>query len=200
MNVEKRAIRQRLREQRRALTAEAVEAAGWAVQEQVLRFAPYTAAVSLIAYITHENELPTAGLLRAAERSGRGLFLPRSTPPIGVVRWQTGEPLVAGCGGVYQPADGRDTLPEVPGVALVPVVGWDATGQRLGRGGGFYDRLFAALTTGITRVGLAYEFQLCPELPRDPWDIPLDYVITERRTVRCERTGAALQKGGLQLS
>jgi 5-formyltetrahydrofolate cyclo-ligase len=200
MNVEKRAIRQRLREQRRALPARAVEAAGRAVQGQVLRFPPYTAAVSLIVYIAHENEVPTAGLLDEAARSGRSLFLPRTTPPIGVVRWRAGEPVGAGRGGVYEPADTMVTLPELPAVALVPVVGWNATGQRLGRGGGFYDRLFAQLPTGITRVGLAYEFQEYPELPRDPWDVSLDYVITERRTVQCDAVAPSLQKGGLQLS
>lgn len=200
MSAEKRAIRQRLREQRRALPMHTVEAAGRAVLEQLLGFPSYTGAVSLIGYIAHENEVPTAGLLEEAVRSGRSLFLPRSTPPIGVVRWRAGESLVAGRGGVYEPAGTMVTLPELPAVALVPVVGWRATGQRLGRGGGFYDRLFAQLTTEITRVGLAYEFQECPEFPRDPWDMSLDCVITERRIVRCDRTEGSLQKGGLQLS
>jgi len=197
MNVEKRAIRQRLREQRRALSAQTVEVVGRAVHEQLLRFPPYTTAVSVIAYIAHENEVPTAGLLDEAACSGRSLFLPRSIP-IGLVRWRPGEPLTVGCGGVCEPAQGVATRPELPAVALLPVVGWEMRGGRLGRGGGFYDRLFAELTAEITRVGLAYEFQECPELPRDPWDISLDYVITERRIVRCVGSAPSLQKGGLQ--
>jgi 5-formyltetrahydrofolate cyclo-ligase len=200
MKGEKRAIRQRLREQRRALPAHTVEAAGRAVHEQLLRFPPFAAAVSLIAYIAHENEVPTAALLDEAARCGPDLFLPRITPPVGVARWRPGQPLGVARGGVYEPVDGVVALPAMPALALVPVVGWDATGQRLGRGGGFYDRLFAELTPGISRVGLAYEFQEYPELPRDPWDISLDYVITERRIVRCDGTEVSLQKGGLQLS
>ena len=200
MNVEKRAIRQRLREQRRALPAHTVERAGRAVREQLHTFAPYTAAVSLIAYIAHDNEVPTAELLDEAARCGRDVFLPRATPPIGVVRWCPGEPLATGRGGVCEPADESVTVPQAPAIAVVPVVGWDATGCRLGRGGGFYDRLFTTLTTGVTRVGLAYEFQECPALPRDPWDVSLDYVITERRIVQCDAAHASLQKGGLQLS
>ena len=200
MNAEKRAIRQRLREQRRALPARTVEAVGRAVQAQLLRFPPYLAAAAVIAYIAHENEVPTAGLLDEAARRGRGLFLPRITPPAGMVRWRPGEPLVADRCAISEPANGWVARPELPAVALVPVVAWDRQGSRLGRGGGFYDRFFAELMTGITRIGLAYEFQECPGLPRDPWDVPLDYVITERRIVQCGGAEVSFQKGGLQIS
>ena len=111
------------------------------------------------------------------------LYLPHSAG--GVVRWRLGDSLAVGRGGVREPLRGAPEHPETPAVALVPLVAWDRYGGRLGRGGGFYDRLFAELTSGITRVGLAYEFQEYAELPRDPWDVSLDYVITERRIVRC---------------
>jgi 5-formyltetrahydrofolate cyclo-ligase len=201
MNVEKRAIRQRLRAQRRALPTGTVKAAGRAVQAQLRAFRPYRAAASVIAYIADENEVPTEGLLEEAAGLGRSLYLPWSGTPVGVVPWQLHAPLKVGHGRVSEPAEGTPTRPELPAVAFVPVVGWDVHGCRLGRGGGFYDRLFAELTTGITRVGLAYEFQECAELPRDPWDVSLDYVITERRIVQCGCVvEPSVQKGGLQLS
>jgi 5-formyltetrahydrofolate cyclo-ligase len=200
MNVEKRAIRQQLRERRRALSAEAVEAAGRAVQAQLLALPPYKAAVSVIGYIADENEVPTTAVLEETASSGRSLYLPHKTG--GVVRWCLGDNLGVGCGGVREPLRGSPEYPQTPAVALVPLVAWDRYGGRLGRGGGFYDRLFAGLTSGITRVGLAFEFQEYAELPRDPWDVSLDYVITERRIVRCGGlvAQASFQKGGLQLS
>ena len=200
MNVEKRVIRQQLRERRRALSAEAVEAAGRAVQQGLRALLPYTLAVSVIGYIADENEVPTAGVLEEAARSGRNLYLPHSDG--GVVRWRLGYSLAVGQGGVREPLRGVPEYPETPAVALLPLVAWDRYGGRLGRGGGFYDRLFAVLTRGITRVGLAFEFQEYAELPRDPWDVSLNYVITERRIVRCGGLVAevSFQKGGLQLS
>lgn len=200
MNVEKHAIRQHLRERRRALSADAVEAAGRAVGAECLALGSYNAAVSVIGYIADENEVPTTQVLEEAARSGRKLYLPRSAG--GVVRWHLGESLAVGRGGVHEPSGVTPEYPETPAVALLPLVAWDRYGGRLGRGGGFYDRLFAALTSGITRVGLAFEFQEYAELPREPWDVSLDYVITERRVVRCGGLSAAasFQKGGLQLS
>jgi 5-formyltetrahydrofolate cyclo-ligase len=200
MDVEKRAIRQRLREQRRALSADVVAAAGRAVQSQLPALPPYKTAVSVIGYIADENEVPTTAVLEEAARSGRTLYLPHRSG--GVVRWHLDDSLAVGRGGVREPVRGAPEYPETPAVALVPLVAWDRCGGRLGRGGGFYDRLFAELTSGITRVGLAFEFQEYAELPRDPWDVSLDYVITERRIVRCGGllAEASLQKGGLQLS
>lgn len=200
MTVEKRAIRQRLREQRRGLLPAVVEAAGRAVRARLCGFEPYKAARSVIAYLPDENEVPTAALLADAVRDGRTVYLPRMAG--GLVRWRPGDSLRVGQGGVPEPARGIPEDPETPAVALVPVVAWDRYGVRLGRGGGYYDRLFATLTSGITRVGLAYEFQECAELPRDPWDVSLDFVITERRIVRCGGpvAEASVQKGGLQLS
>jgi len=68
---------------------------------------------------------------------------------------------------------------------LLPLVAFDATGQRLGMGGGFYDRSLAALRhrrhwRRPRLVGVAHAFQEVRELPTEPWDIPLDAIATER--------------------
>jgi 5-formyltetrahydrofolate cyclo-ligase len=72
-----------------------------------------------------------------------------------------------------------------PVLALVPGVGFDASGIRLGRGVGFYDRALSALRASGTvyAVGLAFECQIVPSLPFDPWDQPVDCIVTERRVV-----------------
>lgn len=77
---------------------------------------------------------------------------------------------------------------------LVPLVGFDRAGQRLGMGGGFYDRTLAALAMRRhwrrpRTVGLAYAFQELPSLPREPWDVPLDAVCTEEGCMRSSARG-----------
>jgi 5-formyltetrahydrofolate cyclo-ligase len=165
----------------------------------------YLEAVSVVGYISAENEPPTDAILEAAESSGRLVYLPRGGVCPTVVRWNRGDPLELGSGGVLQPANDTYALPVAPAVVLVPTVAWAADGTRIGRGAGFYDRLFKALDARIARVGLAYEFQEFQRLPRDAWDEPLHYVITERRVVRCRTPDSTrlepsrIEKGGLQL-
>jgi 5-formyltetrahydrofolate cyclo-ligase len=203
MSVDKHAIRQALREGRRQLRAAAVEAAGAAVWAKLRDFAPYQAAPALIAYIASENEVSTEPALADSARAHRAVYLPKNGGAAGFVRWHVGEPLIPGRGGVWEPLAGVSLARGTGAMALVPVVAWDADGTRLGRGGGFYDRVFANGRTNIVRVGLAYEFQCWPNLPRDPWDVPLQYVITEQRVVRCLVDMTVRpelpQKGGLRL-
>lgn len=69
---------------------------------------------------------------------------------------------------------------------LMPLVGFDEDGNRLGMGAGFYDRTLAALgPRRPTLIGIAFEGQRVDHLPADPWDIPLDYVVTERKIHDC---------------
>jgi 5-formyltetrahydrofolate cyclo-ligase len=202
MTVEKSALRQLLRERRKGLADAVVAAAGAAVFARLRSFPPYQSAVAVVTYIADESEIPTTSVLEDVTGRGRALYLPRTGSAGGLVPWRLGDPLTAGPGGVLEPSGGAAQCPRCPAIALVPVVAWDAAGRRLGRGGGFYDRVFTTLPQGVTRVGLAYEFQEVAHLPRDPWDVPLHYVITERRLVRCadpEGVGPALvQKGGLR--
>jgi len=201
MSADKPKIRQALRERRRQLRAVAVEAAGAAVWAQLRDFAPYVAASALIAYIASENEVPTERVLADSAAAHRDVYLPKSGHTPAFVRWRVGEPLIPARGGVWEPLAGVRLAPGTAAVALIPVVAWDEDGTRLGRGGGFYDKVFAAGTSDIVRVGLAYEFQYWPDLPHDPWDVPLEYVITEQRVARCVLDAAVrpalLQKGGL---
>ncbi|MFQ5666416.1 MAG: 5-formyltetrahydrofolate cyclo-ligase [Candidatus Binatia bacterium] len=203
MEGEKHTIRQQLREQRRGLSAAVVRAANAAVCAHVRAFRPFQEARSIIAYIAAENEISVAAVFDEVVRSGRTLYLPETTRGGSFAPWRPGEPLARGRGGVLEPLSAAAETPERPAVALVPVVGWDRNGTRLGRGGGFYDRVFSKLAQGITRVGLAHDFQEFPRIQPQPWDVPLHYVITARGVVQCG-AGAArnewLQRGGGQLS
>ena len=83
--------------------------------------------------------------------------------------------------GIREPADCTTTvLPQELDLVLVPLVAFDASGNRLGMGGGFYDRTFESNSTRPRLIGIAHSFQEVTELQAMPWDVPLDSVITER--------------------
>ena len=89
----------------------------------------------------------------------------------------------------------REPQPELPAVQklsenvcwLVPGLAFSESGCRLGRGAGYYDRLFLRFPQG-KRIGIAWEMQLLPEIPAEPWDIPMDYIVTESRRIDCHGT------------
>ncbi len=78
--------------------------------------------------------------------------------------------------------------PEQLDVVLLPLLGFDRAGHRLGFGGGYYDRSFAFLQgrTGVARpvlIGIGYAIQEVPAIEAMPWDVHLDYIATERELI-----------------
>ena len=97
--------------------------------------------------------------------------------------WSPGCAMVAGEFGALIPAEGAWVEPEV---LIVPLVGFDARGYRLGYGGGFYDRTLAGLRAKhpVVAIGFAFAAQELPEVPIDEYDARLDFMVTEQGITR----------------
>jgi 5-formyltetrahydrofolate cyclo-ligase len=94
-------------------------------------------------------------------------------------KWGPGEPLAKGVWDIPVPSE--KSVQVSPDIVFVPLLGFDDEGYRIGYGGGFYDRTLAHLkqTKKIVAVGLAYASQHVPYIPREPHDVPLDWILTE---------------------
>lgn len=103
--------------------------------------------------------------------------------PLAFRKWYPGVKMAHGPLGIPYPEDSEALTPDH---VLLPMLGWDAGGYRLGYGGGFFDRTLAALERRPRVIGLAYELQYIPTIYPQPHDIPLDYVVTERGVHRRE--------------
>jgi 5-formyltetrahydrofolate cyclo-ligase len=127
--------------------------------------------------------------LLARLRPGVRVLFPRSVPGDRRLRFAACAPgeLVPGPLGAREPPSGApDVAPDEIDCVLVPGLGFSLDGHRLGRGGGHYDATLAAMPRA-TRIGVAFEAQLMPTLPREPHDASLDALVTEARTLRFAR-------------
>lgn len=84
--------------------------------------------------------------------------------------------------GIQEPVSPSLVSMEEIDLVIVPGVAFDAAGNRLGRGGGYYDRLLAGFT-GVS-IAVAFDFQIVPEIPCDSRDIPVDGVLTEKKILK----------------
>ncbi len=136
--------------------------------------------ITLAGYIAKDTEADPSAILAQAHQHGCKLALPHVTSraaPMQFLRWAPGDPLVPGAFGLQQPDKNSD--PCQPDVAIVPLVAFDGRLMRLGQGAGHYDRALSILD-GTIAVGLAWSIQMAPALLTDPWDVPLDAVLTEQ--------------------
>jgi 5-formyltetrahydrofolate cyclo-ligase len=191
MDGTKRVIRQEMRRRRLALSAAERAAAELAVARYVADLAAFRDHGALIAYVATDHEVPTGGLIAAAFAAGKRVYLPRlSGETMCFAEHRRGADLRPGAFGILEPiGDQLEERDVADTTAVVPLLAWDASGSRVGRGGGHYDRAFGGTTRPACLVGLGYTFQQCSALPQDPWDLRLDWVVTERGAVRCWRGG-----------
>ena len=154
------------------------------VQRRLLTSQCYREADAVMLYAPKDREVATALIFADARAAGRKIFFPKVIRPTGelaLVRVDSLAELQPGAFGLLEPT-GVETVPVahlrrvlicVPGLAFSP------DGQRLGRGGGYYDRLLAHTGPSTTSAGLAYAFQVLNQLPQAPGDRRIDLIFTE---------------------
>ncbi len=111
---------------------------------------------------------------------------PRS--PLIFREWHPGVPLAEGPMGIPQPVGSAQLRPDH---VLLPMNGWDAAGYRLGYGAGYFDRTLASLEPRPHVIGIALEEARLETIYPQPWDMAVDYVVTERGLYRREHAGLA---------
>ena len=108
--------------------------------------------------------------------------------PLVFREWHPGVELAAGPLDIPYPVN---SPPVVPEAVLLPMNGWDAAGYRLGYGGGFFDRTLASMTPRPIVIGVTHEIARMETIHPQHWDIPVDWVVTERGVYRRDPEGLA---------
>ena len=170
-------------------------AAAWSelVERQVLASEFYRGASAIVLYAAIGNEVSTSRILADALQSGRAVFYPRVDAATGTIvarRIRDRAELVRGAYGILEPpasAELLDSKKFAKILVCVPGVAFGVEGQRLGRGGGHYDRFIGQIGREAISVGLAYSFQLLDRIPETGLDRRLNFIVTESAVHRaCE--------------
>jgi 5-formyltetrahydrofolate cyclo-ligase len=180
-------LRAALRAQRDGLTADDAQARSAAITRHALHLPAVRDAAVLCSYLAVGREVDTRALISLALAAGKCVLLPRTRPEAGRLTLHAVEDLAGLVPGPYgilePPADAPETAPADVDCFLVPGCAFDVTGNRLGYGGGYYDRLLAAVPGH--RVALAYGLQVIPRVPTGPTDQPVTWIVTEDGVLDC---------------
>jgi 5-formyltetrahydrofolate cyclo-ligase len=205
---EVRDARRRLRALRLSLEPAERLAAERAIAVALRRLRLFRPGRRIAVYLAMRGEVDLSAVFMAATRSGAQLFAPRVTSrrrrEMTFVPLAPGLPTRAGAFGIHEPvasAGGRWPALRLDAV-LVPVVGFDADGNRLGMGAGFYDRAFRGRRRPGTAwrrprlIGVAFACQQLPRIEPSPWDVPLDLIVTEDAIIQPARRAAGRPEAG----
>lgn len=135
-------------------------------------------------YWPFKREYDPRPVVRALHAQGVRLALPvvvAKAQPLVFRPWQPGVPMVLGVWNIPFPTEGDPVLPDT---LLVPLLGFDRRGYRLGYGGGYYDRTVAAMSRKPLLVGVGFELNRLSTIHPQPHDIRMDVIVTERGVER----------------
>ena len=182
---QRQAIRNEIRQRRRALTPAQQHNFALQVATRLVQHARIQAAQHIAVFLSFDGELDTRPLIEQLWQLGKQVYLPVLHPfspgYLLFLRYTPATELVSNRFNILEPAlDVRCVLPVLQlNVVLTPLVAFDAVGQRLGMGGGFYDRTLQNWQqSGPYPLGLAHDCQQVERLPVEHWDIPLPEIIT----------------------
>ncbi len=173
--MDKSALRRAIGERKQRLSPWQIEAASADLARQLLAHPLYQAASCLYAYLSYNQEVLTAPVIRSALKEGKRVAVPKIYgTEMRFVYLRENSPIAPGYKGIPEPV-GDEIAREPDALMLMPGLAFTKEGLRMGYGGGFYDRFLAA--EPHPTLALCYDFQLLPELPTQAHDIPVDAVL-----------------------
>ena len=180
-----RALRQALPNFRQRISAKQLAAT-------LKQSAEFKNAKTIASYLPDDGEIDPSIIHQLAWHCGKNIFLPvinKSQHSLSFAPFHRSTPLASGTWGIQQPRYAKQLARVlIADLILLPLVAFDAKGNRLGRGGGYYDRYLGSIKqhrNDVRVLGLAHDFQQAEQLSVEKWDVPVDGIVTPRKIIRC---------------
>ena len=187
---DKPAIRKELLRRRDAIPPEVRRAKDRLILERLLSLEEFKNAGTVFFYASFRTEFDTTELIKTSLAAGKRAVLPKvdsEKQELVLYEIKDFSELGPGYMGIPEP-----TSPETPvsindiDLVIIPGAGFDPMGNRIGYGGGYYDRLLSGMQKHVPVIAPAYEEQIIDSIPSEPHDRKVQMIVTDRQMIRCE--------------
>lgn len=191
--VSKTAIRKTALQGRIALSPEEVAGKSALIMEKIMAMKEYLQAGTMMVYLDFRNEVQTGALVRQAMTAGKRVVVPLTDVSehklvLSILNHYPDD-LQPGAWGILEPRPDclRPIEPSEIHLVIVPGVAFDLYGNRLGYGGGYYDRFLSQTGPNTLFIAPAFELQILPQVFPGKHDVPVHYLVTEKRLINTGR-------------
>lgn len=188
----KKNLRKELLKKRNLLSKEEIHHKSLLITEKLKSRSFYKDAKHIMLYLSFDSEVLTNFIIEDLMNSNKKVYIPLTVPKtrelIVSELINLEEDLEVGNFGVLEPKKEaiRPVSVDLLDLVIVPGVGFEKSGYRIGYGGGYYDRFLPKISVKTPKVALAFEVQMIEKVPTDEYDFPVDYIITEEEIIDCK--------------
>jgi 5-formyltetrahydrofolate cyclo-ligase len=159
------------------------------IKNRLFNLTEFSQASTILFYISYGNEVFTHDMIKESMQLEKKVIVPKTDKKnrqIILSKLKNWKDLEKGSYGILEPNQINYISIEEIELILIPGVGYDSNGNRIGHGKGYYDNLLKK-SKEILHIGLAFEIQIIEKIPTRVYDIPVDKIITEERVINCKR-------------
>ena len=178
-------------EKRKALSKDEIKENSNKIKENLFSLPEFEKAKNILFYVSFNNEVDTHEIIKEL-LTKKNIIVPyveKGNPILQLSELKDFDELEAKTFGILEPKEDKIKKFDIGNVDLVIVPGivFDKNGHRIGYGYGYYDRFFHKLDANVKKIGLAFDFQVVDKIPEEKHDVPVDFVITEKRVLVCRK-------------
>lgn len=188
--MDKSQLRKEIKSLLAAMTPQTRAEKSKAITRFVVDSEPFKTASVVMAYLPLPVEVDTTAMILAAWQQGKSVVVPKIMPqqrhivPVEIYSLEHG--LESDQMGIKNPVSGVPAPYEDIDLVITPGLGFDRQGNRLGRGAAYYDKFFAVSGMRAAKWAVCFGRQLCPAVPHEAHDVPVDAVVTENEIIFCD--------------
>lgn len=177
-------LRKEIRTKRCELDEDTVRNSATAIWNRLKELKEFKNTSRIYVYHAFRNEVDTCNIIQYGFDHGIEICLPKiHDKTMDFYKITSYKQLKKGYMGILEPDETARKVELHHGIVIVPGTAFDNNCNRMGYGGGYYDR-FLFKNPNLTKIGIAYDFQIFDTIPVESYDIPMDYVITENTTIK----------------
>jgi len=185
-------IRKELKATRMKLSRSEVLERSAQIKKRLFEINEFKQASTILFYVSYDNEVYTHDMIKKSMSTGKNIVVPFSDKEkrrLILSKLNNWGELELGSYGILEPRKEqiKETYIDEVDLVVVPGVGFDENGRRIGHGKGYYDDLLKKSKNAL-HIGLAFEFQIVDRIPTEKHDIPVDKIVTEKRVIDCKKS------------
>ena len=183
METDKKHIRSLIQNKRNLLSDNEISGMSLKIADYIINMKEFKEADNILTYVSFRSEVKTDYIIENAFELGKKVFVPKVIGKNMIfVKIESFKELTQGYMGIREPVS-SDEADIKEGFMCMPGMVFDNECNRIGYGGGFYDR-YLSKDNEFIKAALCYDFQILEEIPHEPHDLKPDYVISEKRVIR----------------